>query len=104
MPARQSVCLNHPDRLAAHRCHHCNKPVCGECVRVLVEGEFCSVRCLSQFRAFHARYRPEPRKSRLIARLVGAAVTVALVLGLLYAGAIFKIGICQKILSWFGLW
>ncbi len=104
MSARASVCLNHPDRVATSRCHRCNKPSCGECVVVVPDGEFCSGECLAQFRTFHARYTTAPRKSRLVAKLVGAVVTAAFVLGLLYAGAIFKIGICQKILSWFGLW
>jgi len=104
MPERPSVCLNHTDRLATHRCHRCGKPVCGECILAAPDGEFCSVLCLKQFRPFRARYRPKAKASRLFARLVGSAVTIALVVGLLYGGAWLGLGFCQKILSWVGLW
>ncbi len=40
-----SECLNHPGRVASHRCVSCLKPLCQDCTQSYAEGIFCSNQC-----------------------------------------------------------
>ena len=84
---RNSVCLNHPERPAVHRCTVCFKPVCAECTIQTDDGVFCSRECLSNYdrtkgsvdawQQQRQREQARRRRSRIIKLIILIALAAA---------------------------
>ncbi len=105
MPRRTHHCLNHQGIPAATHCAQCHKPICRDCI-VAEEGKaaFCSVECLAGYHRFHQRYRvPGADRFVWLKKAAGIALLVGIAVGLLYAGRLLGLDICDRILQYVGL-
>ena len=102
-----SVCINHTDRVAAHRCSCCHKPICADCVVKSGGNVFCSEKCIEGAARFHANYRPErgPGFFGSIKNMIVSLIVLAILLGggVLVAAYVFKVQIAIDLLKKLGL-
>lgn len=88
MPAK--YCLNHRAVDAVAQCHQCHKPICRECLVTDANGQFCSTQCAAKNANFKASYKEAKLAGpSLMSRLIGAAVGVAILLGIVHAAVRF---------------
>ncbi len=79
------ACLNHPNRPSTISCTQCQKPLCEECVRTTVDGNFCSASCQKQYIDFRSRAPVQQSSRGLYHFVVQLVIYAALILGALYA-------------------
>ncbi len=98
-------CLDHPSIPAVSHCAKCHRPMCADCVAA-TDGNsaFCSENCLEDHRAFRRAYDAKRfRGPGRIAGLVRLAISIAVLVGLVYIGRWFGLGFCDSILKFVGL-
>lgn len=79
----ETLCANHPIKVATGRCKRCNKPLCNECKMVTDNGTFCSTECfeaVSEFQKKVKPYNPEIKKSSLFSKNSIKGIIVLIVL------------------------
>jgi hypothetical protein len=71
-------------REGVHRCLQCHRPACDECAFKTVEGAFCSRKCATAYREYHAATKPEPPKKSRLGTVLLVIVLLVVVAALAY--------------------
>jgi hypothetical protein len=110
--AAVSTCVNHPTKTATHRCKRCSKPICAQCVQMTDLGQFCSQECYKAVQDFQAKVMdlgPGKKGGFDLGKMVRGVVSLAVVLGILYACFYYGFGdktpeaMIRRVKLWVGM-
>lgn len=93
MGSTTSVCVNHPKTETRISCSSCGDPICTRCMRQSAVGQKCP-RCAAPARGSRALGKPVH-----YVRAVGAGLTVAVGLGLVYRALVGSVGLGRLLLA-----